>query len=275
MFSALNTAISGLQQFQNDIDVIGNNMANVNTTGFKDVTMNFADTLNQVIGLGGNVTEQIGSGVTSDSLTTNYTQGTVSQTGVNSDLAVSGSGFFVVKSPAGGGQYVTRAGNFQVDANGYLVTSSGLRVQGYSDSGLTTQGDIQINATGAPPTAAPGATVQSFSIGQNGDVTVTLSDGTQFVRGQVLLQNFVDPNALQNQGNNLYSITPAAGALAQPGAAQTNGTGSIVSGALEMSNVDLTTEMTNLISAERAFESNAKVVTTSDEVLQDLVNLKR
>jgi len=275
MFSSLNTAVSALQQFQDDISLIGNNMANVNTTGFKDGIMNFADTLNQVIGLGGTTTEQIGSGVTTDSITSNFTQGTISQTGINSDLAVSGSGFFVVKDPSSGAEYVTRAGDFQVDANGYLVTANGMRVQGYSDSGLTTLGDIQINATGAPATAAPGATVQSYTIGQNGDLTLTLSDGTTFVRGQVLLQNFQAPNALQNQGNNLYSMTTAAGGLAQPVAAGTNGLGTIDSGALEGSNVDLTTEMTNLIAAERAFESNAKVITTSDEVLQDLVNLKR
>src|SRR5208337_5508964 len=146
MFSSLNTAVSALQQFQDDISLIGNNMANVNTTGFKDGIMNFADTLNQVIGLGGTTTEQIGSGVTTDSITSNFTQGTISQTGINSDLAVSGSGFFVVKDPSSGAEYVTRAGDFQVDANGYLVTANGMRVQGYSDSGLTTLGDIQINA---------------------------------------------------------------------------------------------------------------------------------
>jgi flagellar hook protein FlgE len=275
MFSSLNTAVSALQQFQQDINVIGNNMANVNTTGYKDASMNFEDTLSQVLGLGGTSTFQIGTGVATSSIDNNFTQGTLANTGVNSDLGISGQGFFVVKDPAGTGTFVTRAGNFQVDANGYLVTDKGMRVQGFSDSGLTTMGDIKIDATGAPATAAPGATVQSFTIGQNGDVNVMLSDGTTFVRGQVLLQNFTDPNALVKQGDNLYSATAAAGGLAQPVAPESAGLGTIESGALEMSNVDLTTEMTNLIAAERAFESNAKIVTTSDEVLQDLVNLKR
>lgn len=274
MFSSLNTAVSALQQFQDDINVIGNNMANVNTTGYKDATMNFSDTLNQVIGLGG-TTDQIGSGVMTDSITSNFSQGTISQTGVSSDLAVYGAGFFIVKDPSSGAEYVTRAGDFQVNASGYLVTANGMRVQGYSNSGLSTVGDIQISAAGAPATAAPGATVQSYSIGTNGDVNITLSDGTQYVAGQVLLQSFTDPNALQNQGGNLFTITNAAGPLAGPTAPNTNGLGTIQAGSLEMSNVDLTTEMTNLITAERAFESNAKVVTTSDEVLQDLVNLKR
>ena len=274
MFSTLNTAVSALEQFQQDMSVIGNNMANVNTTGYKDANMNFEDTLSQAIGLGGG-NLQVGSGVTTSAIASNFNQGTISSTGVGSDLAVNGQGFFVVKNPTGGAQSVTRDGSFQVDANGYLITSGGLRVQGYSNSGLTTLGDIKIDATGAPATAAPGATVQSFSIDQNGDVNVVLSDGTTFVRGQVLLQNFNDPNALVKEGGNLYAITPAAGAVGTAAAPQTAGLGSIAAGSLEMSNVDLTGEMTNLITAERAFESNAKVVTTSDEILQDTVNLIR
>jgi flagellar hook protein FlgE len=274
MFSPLNTALSGLQQFQDAITVIGNNMANVNTTAFKDVNINFADTLSQAIGLGGNSLE-VGNGVTTDSIESNFGQGSIASTGVNTDLALNGQGFFTVKDPTSGAVYLTRAGDFQVNASGYLVTSQGFRVQGYTDSGLTTMGDIQINATGAPATAAPGATVQSFAIGGNGDVTVTLSDGTSFTRGQILLQNATDPNALTQDGDNLYSMTPAAGALAQSVAPQSNGLGSIQSGSLEMSNVDLTTEMTNLITAERAFESNAKIITTGDELLQDMINLKR
>jgi flagellar hook protein FlgE len=275
MFPSLNTAVSALQQFQNEIDVVGNNMANVNTTGFKDSTVNFADTLSQVVGVTSATISQIGTGVTTDSITSNFNTGNISSTGVASDLAISGSGFFIVRDPVSNTQYLTRAGDFQVDSSGYLVTATGLRVQGYSDAGLTTMGDIQINATGAPATAAAGATVQSYSIGQNGDLTVTLSDGTQFVRGQVLLQNATNPNALQKQGDNLYSSTTAAGVLAAPVAPESAGLGTIESQSLEMSNVDLTTEMTNLIAAERAFESNAKIITTSDEVLQDLVNLKR
>jgi flagellar hook protein FlgE len=275
MFSSLNTAASALQQFQQEIDVIGNNMANVNTTGFKDATMNFEDTFSQALGLGGSSVNQIGTGVQTGSIANNFTQGNLANTGVPSDLGISGQGFFVVRAANNGAQYVTRAGNFHVDASGYLVTDNGMRVQGLSDSGLTTLGDIKIDATGAPATAAAGATVQSYTIAQNGDLDVTLSDGTQFVRGQVLLQSFTNPNALAKQGDNLFSATAAAGGLAQAVAPQTNGLGSIQAGALEMSNVDLTTQMTDLITAERAFESNAKIVTTSDEILQDLVNLKR
>jgi flagellar hook protein FlgE len=147
-------------------------------------------------------------------------------------------------------------------------------VQGYSDAGLTTVGDLKIDATGAPATAAADATVNSWSIDQSGKVTVTLSDNTQFVRGQVLLQNYSNPGALIKQGANLYVASSAAGPLAQPTAPGTNGVGAIQSGALEASNVDLTAEMANLITAQRAFQANARVVTTSDEILQEVDNLK-
>lgn len=271
MLRSLNTAVSGLQEFQQDIDVIGNNIANVNTTGYKDSRTHFEDTFSQVLGSD----LQVGTGVLTAAISSNFTQGTVNTTGIGTDLAVSGQGFFVVHNPVQNAQFLTRAGDFHVDANGYLVTNDGLRVQGYSDSGLATIGDIQIDATGAPATAAAGATLSSFSIDQVGKINVTLSDGTQFVRGQVLLQNLRNPGALVKQGENLYSAGPDTGPLSQPAPSQTNGLGLIQAGALEMSNVDLTSEMASLITAQRAFQANARIITTSDELLQEVVNLKR
>jgi flagellar hook protein FlgE len=271
MLRSLNTAVTGLQQFQQDIDVIGNNIANVNTTGFKDARTDFEDAFSQALG----ANSQVGTGVSTASITNNFNQGTVNSTGVGTDLAVSGQGFFVVRNATDNSQHVTRAGDFHVDASGYLVTSNGQRVQGYSDSGLATIGDLMIDATGAPATATAGATFKSVSIDQTGRINVTLSDGTQFVRGQVLLQNFLDPGALAKEGENLYSFSASAGPLTQPLPAQSNGLGAIQSGALEMSNVDLTSEMANLITAQRAFQANARIITTSDEILQEVVNLKR
>ena len=273
MLRSLNTAVSGLQQFQEDIDVIGNNIANVNTTGFKDSRVDFEDTLSQAIGAG-SPSNQVGTGVTTGAINTNYNQGTINNTGVSSDLAIAGQGFFMVRNSASNAQFVTRAGDFHLDSTGYLVTNDGLRVQGYSDTGLTTIGDLQIDPTGAPATATPGATVQSWNIDPTGKITVTLSDNTQFVRGQVLLQNYSNPGALIKEGSNLYSATITAGPLAQPTAPNSKGLGEIQSGALEMSNVDLTTEMANLITAQRAFQANARVITTSDEILQEVTSLK-
>jgi flagellar hook protein FlgE len=144
---------------------------------------------------------------------------------------------------------------------------------------LTTRGDIQIDGTGRPATASATATVQSFSIDKDGTVNVKLSDGTTFKRGQVLLQKFSNPQALQKEGGNLYSgITeagPLGGTTPQSAAAGTNGLGSIQSGYLELSNVDLAKEFANLITAQRAFQASARMITTSDEVLQEMVNLKR
>jgi flagellar hook protein FlgE len=172
-------------------------------------------------------------------------------------------------------QYVTRAGDFQVDANGYLVTNTGNRVQGFSDAGLSTTGDIKIDTAGMPATSDPNASMLSYSVDTQGHVIVNLSDGTSFVRGQILLQNFQNPQALVKEGNNLYSSLAAAGPLAAPAPPGTNGLGTIQAGALELSNVDISNEMANLITAQRAFEANAKIVTTSDEMLQTLVNIKR
>src|ERR1039458_3540917 len=128
MLRSLSTAVSGLQQFQEDIDVIGNNIANVNTTGFKSSSVNFEDTFSQAIGAG-SPSNQVGTGVTTGAIQTNFTPGSVSATGVGIDLAISGQGFFVVKDATDSSQYVTRDGTFKLDSNGYLVTNGGQRVQ--------------------------------------------------------------------------------------------------------------------------------------------------
>ncbi len=283
MLSSLTSAVSGLEDFQQQMNVIGNNIANVDTTGFKAGIVDFADAFSNTLRApsGGSATTsgsesiQVGTGVAITGISSNWTQGALSTTGVPSDLAISGNGFFMVRDTVTSAQYATRAGDFSVDANGYLVTDTGERVQGYSDSGLSALGDIKIDTTGMPATSSPTATVSSFSISGTGQVTVNLSDGTSFVRGQVLMQNFQDPGALVSEGNNLYSNMAEAGPLAALTAPGSAGLGNIQSGALELSNVDLSNEMASLITAQRAFEANSKIVTTSDEVLQNLVNMKR
>ena len=274
MLNSLSSAVSGLDSFQQDMDVIGNNIANINTNGFKAARVNFADAFGDSMAASGAV--QVGTGVFDQAISNNWNQGAVTATGVNTDLAISGPGFFVVKDTVSGSQFVTQDGSFSVNTNGFLVTAGGQQVQGYSDAALTTIGSIKIDATGAPSTAAPGATVASFSINSQGQVNVALSDGTTFVRGQVLLQNFQDPQALVNQRGNLYSNQASAGpTTATPSAPGSNGLGQIQAGYVEISNVDLSSEMANLITAQRGFEANSKIVTTSNEVLQTLVNMKQ
>ena len=288
MIRSLNTGVSGIQQFQEEMDVIGNNIANVNTTGFKGARVNFADSFSETLrgSSGANGTSsgtsamQIGSGVTTSAISNVYTQGGLARTGVQTDLAISGEGFFIVRDAVNGAEYATRSGDFRLDGNGYLVNSIGLRVQGFSDPALSTRGDIQIDAQNRPATADPAATFASFTIDREGMVKVRLSDGSEYVRGQVLLQRFSDPQALLKEGFNLYSGIGAAGPLggataptsAAPG---TNGMGRIESGALELSNVDLADEFAKMIVTQRAFQASARIITTSDEMLQELVNLKR
>ena len=275
MLNSLSSAVSGLDSFQQDMDVIGNNIANINTDGFKAARINFADSFSDTLAAGSG-TVQVGTGVFDQAITNNWSQGAVNATGVPTDLAVSGNGFFLVKDPISGTQYVTQDGAFSVDTNGYLVTAGGQQVQGYSDAALSNLGSIKIDATGAPSTADPGATVSSFIINSQGQINVTLSDGTNFTRGQVLLQNFQDPQALVNEAGNLYSNQANAGPMtAAPGAPGSNGLGQIQSGYVEISNVDLAQEMASLITAQRGFEANSKIVTTSDEVLTTMINMKR
>jgi flagellar hook protein FlgE len=283
MIRSLTSAVSGLQQFQQEIDVIGNNIANVNTVAFKSARTDLADSFSQTLAnsdLGGSSAIQVGLGVVTSGVYNQYTQGAINRTGVQTDLAVSGEGFFVVTDPVSGETFVTRAGNFHLDSNGYMVTPGGLRVQGYKDEALTTIGDIQIDPSQRPTTSDPLATMVSFAIDQQGEITVGLSDGTAYVRGQVLMQNFSNPAGLVKEGNNLYSGIANAGPLGgattpTPAAAGTNGMGNIQSGSLELSNVDLSNEFANLITAQRAFQANARIITTSDEMLQELVNMKR
>jgi flagellar hook protein FlgE len=283
MIRSLYSGVSGMQQFQQEMDVIGNNIANVNTTAFKASRVEFADSFSQTYqassagdGVVSNTAAlQVGTGVTTSAIRNLYDQGAVARTNVPTDLVVSGAGFFVVRDPVNNSQFVTRAGFFRLFERGRVITNTGLRVQGFADGGLSTVGDIVVDATGAPATSDPTATLISFRIDREGKVNVRLSDGTEFVRGQILMQNFRDPQSLVKEGANLYSGQTAAGPLAAASAPGSNGLGRIESGALELSNVDLANEFASLITTQRAFQASARIITTSDEMLQELVNLKR
>src|SRR5579859_1115133 len=221
LLQSLSSGVSALQQFQQELDVIGNNIANVATTGYKGADVEFADALSQTMqGAGATGSMQIGTGVDTASVSNRFTQGAINATGNPTDLAISGDGFFLVRNPATNAEYATRAGAFTVDPSGYLV-SSGMRVQGYSEAGLTTIGDIKIDTTGAPAGNTNG--IQSWHFDNDGNVIVTLTDNTTFTRGQVLLQNFQSPQMLVKEGDSLYSGMAGAGPLAQLAAPSTNG----------------------------------------------------
>ncbi|WP_077615085.1 flagellar basal body rod protein FlgG [Caenibacillus caldisaponilyticus] len=281
MLRAMYSAISGLKNFQTKLDVIGNNIANVSTAGFKKGRVTFADLVSQQLAgatapnanRGGVNPKQVGLGSTIASIDTITTGGNTQTTGRPLDVAISGDGYFVVQD--GGVNYYTRAGNFYLDEQGDLVNANGLHVIGYTidaNGNLTNNlGPLQI-----PKTITIGGTTEnltSFSIGTDGTIYGVLDDGSLQVLGQIALAQFNNPDGLQKMGNNLYINTANSG---NPviGTADAAGA-SLIPSALEMSNVDLSEEFTGMIEAERGFQANARVITTADQILQELVNLKR
>jgi len=284
----MGSGVSALRTFMKGLEVIGNNIANVNTTGFKASEAKYSDSFSNILqrsapsgtGTSNTPSTGVGTGVTLSGVTTNFTQGSLGSTGRETDLGISGNGFFHVKNSVDGTEYATRAGEFRWTDQGFLVTSQGYRVQGLTGSSLGSVGDI---ALGTPPS---GTQRQSVSIDRTGNVVEFYSDGTSATTNRILLQNFNDPSALTKEGNNLYSglisagpVGAAAGAIAlQAGdvnAPGKNGLGTIQAGTLELSNVDLTDQFANLITTQRSFQAGSRLVTVSDTVLEDIVNLKQ
>ncbi len=424
MLRSLFSAISGLQAHQTKMDTVGNNIANVNTVGYKSSTTVFEDTLSQVLRngsaptgtAGGTNPAQVGLGVKVAEITTNFSQGSTQSTGRSSDFMISGDGVFVTK--AGNQQLYTRAGSFDFDGSGRLVTPDGNLLQGWmatngavntngpigdlsvpfgqslaptptknsqitgnlsadavaTDPPVQTQvtmydslgeahqvsyvfqktattnswtlnvlddkGNTMLPTSGSPavptlvnvafdaagvmtsPTsgtpAVPGAfqftpgfaswpgqvtvdltgmsqfggkhtvaasaptvgggsaqgSLESFSLGNDGSITGVYSNGLRQVIGQLALANFANPSGLTKSGNSSYAVGDNSGS-ARIGVAGSGGRGTLAAGALEMSNVDLAQEFTGLIIAQRGFQANSKVITTSDQILQDLVQMKQ
>ncbi|WP_423921974.1 flagellar hook protein FlgE [Frigoribacterium sp. 2-23] len=390
MLRSLYSGISGLRSHQTMLDVTGNNIANVNTAGFKGSTTQFQDTLSQMTqgaggpqtGIGGTNPAQIGLGVQVAGISTNFAQGSAQATGKATDLMISGDGFFITR--LGNDTVYTRAGAFDFDADGRLVSADGKIVQGYSatngvvnDGGAV--GDITLPLNGAAPATAttaanvagnlpsdtpdgsvltrdtkvydaygkertltlsftrngdnwsvtgvdgvgaPGSaqlqfvdgkqtgaaslvvggvtvdlskitgfatlntvsvtdqngreagTLQGFSLSKDGTLVGQFSNGESLAVGRIALATFANPVGLEKTGASGYRATANSG-NATIGIPGSPGVGSLASGTLEMSNVDLSQEFTNLIVAQRGFQANARIITTSDEVLQELTNLKR
>ncbi len=289
LIGTMDSGVSALRTFQKGLEVIGNNIANVNTTGFKSADVKYADSFSNILqasspapsGGGGSDTPTVGvgTGVSLAGIATNFSQGSLSTTGSNTDLGISGNGYFVVKNPSDSTSFATRAGSFRMDSQGYLTTQQGYRVQGLTGgaagSAPATVGDIKL---GTPPS---GTELQSFSIDRAGNLVEFYSDGTSATTNQLLMQNFNDPSALQAVGNGLYSAMAAAGPVSgsttlsaasnTPGG---SGLGSIQAGTLELSNVDLTQQFANLITTQRSFQAASRLITVSDTVLEDITNLK-
>ncbi|QCX28592.1 flagellar hook-basal body complex protein [Nocardioides jishulii] len=284
MLRSLFSGISGLRVNQTMLDVTGNNIANANTTGFKSSTTVFQDTLSQLLGGataanatgGGTNPTQVGLGVQLAATATNFGQGSAQTTGRATDLMIQGDGMFVVRK--GNEQLYTRAGAFAFDETGVLVSPNGNRVQGYllDAAGNPTGGlaDVTLDVANAVPAVPAGVSMTSYQIGSDGKVRGIFSDGVQRDMAQIALANFTNVQGLEKVGETSFRASANSGAaqIGTPGEGQM---GKIVGGALEMSNVDLAAEFTNLILAQRGFQASSRVITTSDQVLEELVNIKR
>jgi flagellar hook protein FlgE len=401
MLRSMFSAISGLKAHQTKLDTVGNNIANVNTVGYKSSQTVFQDTLSQVLSNGSAATEttggtnpaQVGLGVQVAGITTNFSQGSTQSTSRSTDFMISGDGFFVTQ-PGNGEQLYTRAGSFDFDSDGRLVTSNGAILQGWSavngevdtnggigdlsvpygsvmspkasatggfsgnlsssavvgaqvesqitmydalgnkqqvtakytktgtdawdvtlsdatgdlatgsmtfnpTSGALTDGgtvtftpsgndswanDVTVDlstitqfssASSLAATATDGyasGTLQSFSLSSDGTIVGVYSNGLRQDIGKLALATFANPSGLEKAGDSSYRVGNNSGP-ATVGAAGVGGAGTLTAGALEMSNVDLASEFTDLIIAQRGFQANSRVITASDEILQSLVNL--
>lgn len=278
MLRSLFSAISGLRTNQTMLDVTGNNIANANTVGFKGNGVVFQDTLSQMLTSasaptatrGGTNPIQIGLGVSVGGTTTNFNQGSAQVTGRATDLMIQGDGFFAVRR--GQETLYTRAGAFNFDSDGNLVTLDGDLVLGAVGAGGVTAGNDP-NALDAIKIDFKTLGVESYSIGGDGKIT-GIVNGTKQDLGQVAIANFVNPEGLERAGDTAFRESANSGDV-QILAAGDGGAGKIMGGALEMSNVDLAQEFTNLIIAQRGFQATSRVITTSDSVLEELVNIKR
>jgi len=257
MIRSLWISKTGLEAQQTQMDVISNNLANINTSGFKRSRAVFEDLLYQNMRQPGAQSSQqtqiptglqIGTGVRPIAAERIHTQGNLQQTGNQLDVAIQGAGFLQVLLPDGTTGY-TRDGSLQSDSQGQLVTANGFVVQ----PALT----IPANAT-------------SITVGQDGVVSVTQAGSTAAVQiGSIQLATFVNPAGLESMGQNLYLETASSGTPSTnvPG---TNGTGTLSQGFVETSNVNVVEELVNMIQTQRAYEINSKAITTSDQMLQRL-----
>jgi flagellar basal-body rod protein FlgG len=261
MLRALYTAATGSQAQQFNLDVIANNVANVNTTGYKKSRAEFQDLLSQTYSAAGSTGDQgtidpvgvqVGLGVKVSATQRVFLPGSIAQTGNPLDLAIQGDGFFQVQLDNGDTGY-SRDGNFKKDANGTLVTSDGYPLQ---------------------PNISIPSDATEIVIGLNGTVSVRQSGSTDLNQvGQIQLARFANPAGLESIGRNIFQITPASGAATQGTAGQGEFAKTTVNqGFTEGSNVQIVEELINLITAQRAFEANSNVIKAADHILQTANN---
>jgi len=264
------TSLNGLKNAQTSLNVISNNIANGETTGFKKSRVEFSDI---VAGSAySNPKLMQGIGATVEAIQQNFSLGPIEQTGSALDIAINGDGFFTTANAVTGQTYYTRNGSFTLDGAGFIQDSSDNRLQIFASNGTggyaTTASSAQI-----PATNTAGAEFAGVTVANNGDVTASYADGTNTVIGKVALASFVAPNGLKQTGSSNWVATGISGTatLGQPGNGQY---GELLSGALERSNVDIAEELVGLITAQRDFQANAKAIDTASQLSQTVINLR-
>jgi flagellar basal-body rod protein FlgG len=260
MIRALWTSASGMAAQQMNLDVIANNLANVNTTGFKTANVQFQELMYDTqVAPGANTTDssttptgiQVGYGSKPVATERNFAQGSLQQTGNPYDVAIEGTGFFKLTLPDGTNAY-TRDGSFVVNSDGQLVTSQGYLVTG--------AGTIDPKA-------------QNVTIGSDGTISATVN-GSAVKISPITISTFPNPEGLNSLGSNLYTETLSSGTAIDGQAPGTNGIGTLQQGYTETSNVSVVTEMVNMIQAQRAYEINSKAIQTSDDMMQMANNMR-
>lgn len=259
MIRSLFSGVSGIRNHQIRMDALSNNISNVNTSGFKAGRANFQDGLNQLLRGGGASRNpmQAGTGITTASIGNKMEQGPLQNTGRTLDIAIQGVGFFKVTD--GTNNFYTRDGAFFVDATGNVVNSLGYNL--LDDSG--TEINLGTNA------------IATLNISPQGVISGTDIDGADITDAQIGIYTFPNPEGMRKAGNSLYSadedITGTENATT-PGA---GGAGTVESGYLEMSNTDLSEEFTTMITTQRGYQASSRIITVSDTLLEELIQLKR
>jgi flagellar hook protein FlgE len=286
MMRSMFAAISGLKTHQIMMDVTANDISNVNTIGYKASRTTFKDSLSQLqrggsgqgSGQGGSNPAQVGLGTQVGSIDTQMSSGALQSTGQATDVAIQGAGWFRIGQATVSGttatltantQQYTRAGNFTTNDQGYLVTADGYYVIGRTVQSTT----VTATPPGADQLIQLPSGASSVAIGQDGAVSyLPAGSTTRTTAGYISIAKFPNENGLQRASGNRWTANAASGTeeVGTPG----GDFGLATSGTLEMSNVDLATEFTNMISAQRGFQANSRVISTADDMLNDLVNLK-
>ena len=261
MMRALYTATTGMVAMQLQIDTMSNNLANVNTLGFKKSRAEFEDLMYQTLAVAGTQNEggsrlptglQVGMGVRPTTVHKFFQQGDFQNTGNQLDIAISGDGFFRLQDAAGNDVY-TRAGAFKLNQDGTIVNANGYTLQ--------------------PATTIPQQAV-NVVVTERGVLTAVDKEGNPLATANIPLYTFINPAGLTAMGRNVYTVSEASGAAQELTPGDQNA-GTLVQGFLEMSNVQMVDEMVGLIVGQRAYEANSKAITTADAMLQTAVNIKR